>query len=53
MARGIFSCGMRDLFPDQGSNPGPLHWECGVLTTGPPGKSLYSIFCDNLYEKIT
>ena len=26
-------------FPDQGSNPGPLHWERGVLATGPPGKS--------------
>ena len=27
-------------FPDQGSNLHPLHWECGILTTGPPGKSL-------------
>ena len=27
--------------PDSpGSNPGPLHWEDGVLATGPPGKSL-------------
>ena len=26
-------------FPDQGSNPGPLHWECGVSAIGPPGKS--------------
>ena len=24
---------------DQGSNPSPLHWECGVLTTGLPGNS--------------
>ena len=28
--------------PDWGLNPnpypGPLHWECGVLTTGPPWK---------------
>ena len=34
---------MRDAgsqFHDQGSNPVPLHWECGVLTTGLPGKSL-------------
>ena len=23
----------------QGLNPGPLHWEHGVLATGPPGKS--------------
>ena len=26
------------LFPDQGSNLGPLPWELGVLATGPPGK---------------
>ena len=25
-----------------GSNPGLLHWKGGVLTTGLPGKSLYS-----------
>ena len=42
-----FSCGMQDIlveacgiqFPDQGSNPGPLHWEHRVLITGSPGKS--------------
>ena len=33
----VAACGIQ--FPDQGSNPGPLHWECGVLATGPPGKS--------------
>ena len=27
-------------FPDQGSNLDPLHWEPGVLATGPPVKSL-------------
>ena len=27
-------------FPAQGSNPGPLHWEHAVLTSGPPGNSL-------------
>ena len=27
-------------FPNQGSNPSPLHWKHGVLTIGPPGKSL-------------
>ena len=34
----VFSCGIRtlsrgmwDQFSDQGSNPGPLHWELGVL----------------------
>ena len=26
-------------FPNQGSNPWPLQWECGFLTTGEPGKS--------------
>ena len=41
-ACGIFfqlqhACGIQ--FPDQGSNLGPLHWEHGVLPTGPPGKS--------------
>ena len=29
----------RILVPDQGSNPRPLQWKRGVLTTGPPGKS--------------
>ena len=28
-------------FPDQGSNLHLLHWEHGILTTRPPGKSLY------------
>ena len=28
------------LFPDQRLNPSLLHWESGVLATGPPGKSL-------------
>ena len=31
-------------FPDQGSNPRPLQWNCRVLTTGLPGKSLHSYF---------
>ena len=26
-------------FPDQGSDLCPLHCQCGVLTTGSPGKS--------------
>ena len=30
--------GMRDL-SSQGSHSHPLHWKCGVLTAGPPGKS--------------
>ena len=35
----VVECGI--YFPDQGSNLGPLHWEPAVLTTGPPGKSLF------------
>ena len=27
-------------FPNQGLDLWPLHWECQVLTTGPPGESL-------------
>ena len=38
-ARGTFSCGMQDLVPKQGSNPGPLHSEHEVLPTEPPEKS--------------
>ena len=32
-------------FPNQGSNPCPLHWVLGVLTTGPPGKSPLQYSC--------
>ena len=35
-----FSCGVWEVFPDQGSNPGALHWEHRVLATGPSGKPL-------------
>ena len=39
----VASCGL--WFPDQGSNPGPLHWELRGLATGPQGKSrLLAIF---------
>ena len=38
----VATCGIQ--FPDQGSNPGPLHWECGVLATGSPGKFLSASF---------
>ena len=34
----VMTC--RIKFPDQGSNLGPLPWELGILTTGPPEKSL-------------
>ena len=32
---------MEPQFPNQGLNPGPLHWQHEVLTTRPPGKSLH------------
>ena len=38
----VAACGI--FFPDQGWNPGPLPWECRVLATGPPGKSLILFF---------
>ena len=33
----VAACGIQ--FPNQGSNPGLLHWELEVLATGPLGKS--------------
>ena len=35
------ACGIK--FPNQGLNPGPLHWEHRVLAAGPPGKSQESV----------
>ena len=34
-----FICSMWDLVCQPGMNLDPLHWECGVLAIGPPGKS--------------
>ena len=34
----VVPCGIQ--FPDQGSNPSPLHWEHGVIATGSLGTSL-------------
>ena len=34
------SCGMWDLVTCPGIKPSPLHWEHGVLATGPLGQSL-------------
>ena len=31
-------------FPDKVSNPGPLHWEQGILATGPPGRPSVAFF---------
>ena len=35
------SCRMQDLVTWPGIEPSSLHWEWGVLATGPPGKSLF------------
>ena len=43
----VATCGLLAVacgIPDQGLNPGLLHWECGVLATGLPGKSLSTAF---------
>ena len=32
-------CGI--YFPDQGSNPRPLHWELGVVTPEPPTELIF------------
>ena len=40
----------RIQFPDQGLNLGPLHWEPGVLATGPPGKSQLWFYC-NVHQR--
>ena len=54
----LCGCGMQTLvlacgicFPDQESNLSPLHWEHGVLATGPPGKFLFCwlLSCKVLY----
>ena len=36
------ACGVH--FPDLGLNLGPLHWECGVSTIGPLGRSPSILF---------
>ena len=38
----VEACGIQ--FHNQGLNLGPLLWECGVLATGSPGKSLHYYF---------
>ena len=45
------ACGIQ--FPDQGLNPGPLHWERGVLATEPPEKSFSDRFsnANSTYEE--
>ena len=38
------SCGVWNLVPCPGVEPGALHWECRILVTGPSGKSTDSFF---------
>ena len=38
-------------FPNQGLNLGSLHWENGVLATGPPGNSPFCIFFPFPFKK--
>ena len=40
VGHGIFSCSNWDLVLWPGIEPESLHWEHGVLATGPPGKAL-------------
>ena len=47
------SCGMQDLVPRPGMNPSALHWERGVLTTGPLGKSPLGYFLTFLPWELT
>ena len=35
---------MQDLSFQLGIEAGPLQWKHGILTTGPPGKSLHGVF---------
>ena len=39
----IFAVTCRIKFPEQGLNPGLLHWEHGVLAPGPPGLSVFHV----------
>ena len=45
-------CGMRDPFSHQGSNLAPLHWQCAVLVTGPPGKSRILTFLEIIKHNV-
>ena len=43
---------VRSWFPSQALNPSPLHWKCGVLTTGLPAKSPNHILLYGFYLSI-
>ena len=44
---------MWDLVPWSGIEHSPLHWECGVLVTAPPGKSHLSYLFKLCYCSVT
>ena len=46
----VVACGIQ--FPNQGLNLGPLHWDPGVLATGPPGKSPTLVLVSSLLFKL-
>ena len=43
------ACGIQ--LPDQGLNPGPLHWELRVSATGPAGKSVVLLLTMGKYTE--
>ena len=45
----VFDCIMGFQIPNQGWDPHPLHWKCGVLTTEPPGKFITLPFSDPIH----
>ena len=50
MAHGLSCSAACGIFPDQGLNPCPLHWQAdSFLTTAPPGKSppRHILICSN------
>ena len=48
----FFSCGMQNLAHclTEGLYQGSLHWECEVLATEPPGKSLSQVFLPGIWR---
>ena len=51
------SYGMKAPVPDQGSHPGPLHWEHSIPATGQSGRSLpklstYYIYFISLWKEM-
>ena len=49
----IFSCRIWDLAPWAEIEPGPVHWEHGVLAIGPPGKFSFFLYVWKVYIWVT